>query len=79
MSIPAISKLPKLNSDSTLISWLTRNQDLDRATGDQTSQIQAELSAHEASMSQYDKQVEGGRWQTSRLSLQNAMERWHPV
>ena len=34
------------------------NQDLDRATGDQTAQIQAELSAHEASMSQYDKQVE---------------------
>jgi len=36
------------------------NQDLDRATGDQTAQIQAELSAHEASMSQYDKQVESG-------------------
>jgi small-conductance mechanosensitive channel len=32
-------------------------QDLDRASGDQTSQIQAELNAHEASMSAYDKQV----------------------
>ena len=36
------------------------NQDLDRATGDQTAQIQAELSAHEASMRQYDKQVQSG-------------------
>ena len=36
------------------------NQDLDRATGDQTAQIQAELNAHEASMSQYEKQVESG-------------------
>jgi small-conductance mechanosensitive channel len=32
------------------------NQDLDRATGDQTAQIQSELAAHEASMRQYDKQ-----------------------
>jgi small-conductance mechanosensitive channel len=36
------------------------NQDLDRATGDQTSQIQAELASHEASMRQYDKQVQSG-------------------
>jgi small-conductance mechanosensitive channel len=36
------------------------NQDLDRATGDQTAQIQAELSAHEASMRQYDKRVQSG-------------------
>ena len=35
-------------------------QDLDRTTGDQTAQIQAELSAHEASMSAYDKQVQSG-------------------
>jgi small-conductance mechanosensitive channel len=33
-------------------------QDLDRISGDQTAQIQAELAAHEASMSQYDKQVQ---------------------
>jgi small-conductance mechanosensitive channel len=37
-------------------------EDLNRASGDQTSQIQAELNAHEASMKQYDKQVrEGGQ------------------
>ena len=36
------------------------NQDLDRATGDQTAQIQAELNAHEAAMRQYDKQVQSG-------------------
>ncbi len=37
-------------------------QDLDRASGDQTSQIQAELNAHEAAMRDYDKQVhEGGQ------------------
>ena len=37
-------------------------QDLDRASGDQTAQIQAELNAHEASMRDYDKQVhEGGQ------------------
>jgi small-conductance mechanosensitive channel len=35
-------------------------QDLDRASGDQTSQIQAELAAHEASMKQYDKMVQSG-------------------
>ncbi len=35
-------------------------QDLDRASGDQTSQIQAELNAHEATMRDYDKQVHGG-------------------
>jgi small-conductance mechanosensitive channel len=35
-------------------------QDLDRASGDQTAQIQAELNAHEASMRQYDKQVQSG-------------------
>jgi small-conductance mechanosensitive channel len=33
-------------------------QDLDRISGDQTAQIQAELAAHEASMSQYDKQAQ---------------------
>lgn len=32
-------------------------QDLNRASGDQTSRIQAELNAHEAAMSDYDKQV----------------------
>jgi small-conductance mechanosensitive channel len=35
-------------------------QDLDRASGDQTSQIQAELNAHEAAMRDYDKQVHAG-------------------
>lgn len=35
-------------------------QDLDRLSGDQTSQIQAELNAHEASMQAYDKQVRSG-------------------
>ncbi len=35
-------------------------QDLDRMSGDQTSQIQAELNAHEASMQAYDKQVHAG-------------------
>jgi small-conductance mechanosensitive channel len=32
-------------------------QDLNRASGDQTSQIQAELQAHQASMKEYDQQV----------------------
>ena len=32
-------------------------QDLNRASGDQTSRIQAELNAHQAAMSDYDKQV----------------------
>ena len=36
------------------------NQDLDRAMGDQTAQIQAELNAHEAAMREYDKQVQSG-------------------
>ncbi|HMG87524.1 MAG TPA: mechanosensitive ion channel domain-containing protein [Terracidiphilus sp.] len=37
-------------------------QDLDRASGDQTSQIQAELNAHESTMREYDKRVhEGGQ------------------
>ncbi|MGA9587577.1 MAG: mechanosensitive ion channel domain-containing protein [Terracidiphilus sp.] len=35
-------------------------KDLDRATGDQTAQIQAELAAHEASMQEYDKQAQSG-------------------
>lgn len=35
-------------------------QDLDRASGDQTFQIQAELNAHEESMRDYDKQVHRG-------------------
>lgn len=35
-------------------------EDLNRASGDQTSLIQAELNAHEASMKQYDKQVRQG-------------------
>jgi len=35
-------------------------QDLNRASGDQTSQIQAELNAHEASMKEYDKRVQEG-------------------
>jgi small-conductance mechanosensitive channel/Arc/MetJ-type ribon-helix-helix transcriptional regulator len=35
-------------------------KDLDRATGDQTAQIQAELAAHEASMQEYDKRVQSG-------------------
>jgi small-conductance mechanosensitive channel len=34
-------------------------QDLNRESGDQSAQIQAELTAHEASMSQYDKQSHG--------------------
>lgn len=33
-------------------------QDLDRATGDERSQIQAELQAHEAGMKKYDSQVQ---------------------
>lgn len=35
-------------------------QDLARASGDQTSRIQAELNAHEATMKDYDKQVRQG-------------------
>lgn len=35
-------------------------KDLDRATGDQTAQIQAELAAHESSMKEYDKRVQSG-------------------
>jgi small-conductance mechanosensitive channel len=35
-------------------------KDLDRASGDQTAQIQAELTAHEAAMKEYDKRVESG-------------------
>src|SRR6266568_2475112 len=34
--------------------------DLDRTSGDQSAQIQAELTAHEASMRQYDKEVQSG-------------------
>jgi small-conductance mechanosensitive channel len=34
-------------------------QDLQRASGDQTSQIQSELAAHEASMQKYDAEVQG--------------------
>jgi len=33
-------------------------QDLDRESGDQSAQIHAELTAHEAAMQQYDKQVQ---------------------
>lgn len=36
------------------------SQDLDRATGNQSAQIQSELNAHEASMREYDKQVQSG-------------------
>jgi small-conductance mechanosensitive channel len=43
-------------------------QDFDRASGDQTSRIQAELNAHEATMREYDKHVhEGG--QVAALSV----------
>ena len=35
-------------------------RDLDRVSGDQTSLIQAELTAHEASMRDYDKRVQSG-------------------
>jgi small-conductance mechanosensitive channel len=35
-------------------------QDLDRASGDQSAQIQSELTAHEASMREYDKQAQTG-------------------
>jgi len=35
-------------------------QDLDRESGDQSAQIQAELTTHEASMREYDKQVQEG-------------------
>jgi small-conductance mechanosensitive channel len=34
-------------------------QDLERASGDQSSQIQAELAAHEASMKKYDTEAQG--------------------
>jgi small-conductance mechanosensitive channel len=34
-------------------------EDLQRASGDQTSQIQSELAAHEASMRKYDAQTQG--------------------
>ncbi len=44
-------------------------QDLDRASGDQTSQIQAELNAHEATMRDYDKQVHDGG-QVAAISVQ---------
>ena len=43
-------------------------QDLDRASGDQTSQVQAELNAHEATMRDYDKQVHAGG-QTAAISV----------
>ncbi|HEY1580855.1 MAG TPA: mechanosensitive ion channel family protein [Terracidiphilus sp.] len=44
-------------------------QDLDRASGDQTAQIQAELNTHEAAMKEYDKQVqEGGGGQVAAIS-----------
>lgn len=43
--------------------------DLDRASGDQTAQIQTELNNHEASMKEYDKQVqEGGAGQVAAVS-----------
>ena len=42
--------------------------DLDRASGDQTSQVQAELTAHEATMREYDKQVHAGG-QTAAISV----------
>jgi small-conductance mechanosensitive channel len=35
-------------------------RDLDRVSGDQTSLIQAELTAHEATMREYDKRVQSG-------------------
>lgn len=44
-------------------------QNINRASGDQTSQIQAELNTHEASMREYDKQVqEGGAGQVAVIS-----------
>jgi len=44
-------------------------QDLARASGDHSAQIQDELNAHEASMRQYDSEVAGGG-QTAVLSAQ---------
>src|ERR1700738_846923 len=43
------------------------NQDLDRATGDERSQIQSELSAHEAAMKKYDSH-QGAQGQVAVLS-----------
>jgi small-conductance mechanosensitive channel len=43
------------------------NQDLDRATGDERSQIQSELAAHEAAMKKYDRQ-QGSDGQIAVLS-----------
>ena len=43
-------------------------QDLDRASGDPSAQIQSELTAHEASMSEYDKQAQTGG-QTAVISV----------
>ena len=45
-------------------------QDLDRVSGDQTSQIQAELASHEASMKEYDKRVQAGG-ETAVVSAQH--------
>ncbi len=44
-------------------------RDLDRASGDESSEIQEELAAHEASMRQYDSQSQGGG-QVAVLSAQ---------
>lgn len=44
-------------------------QDFDRASGDQTSQIQTELNAHEASMKDYDRQVQHGGGQVAAMSV----------
>jgi small-conductance mechanosensitive channel len=45
-------------------------REFNRASGDQTSQIQAELNAHEASMKAYDKQAEqGGAGQVAVISV----------
>ena len=43
-------------------------QDLSRASGDQTSQIQAELNTHEAAMKEYDRQVQRGGSQVAAIS-----------
>ena len=51
---------PKLSWDWTRIELADAQKDLDRATGDQTAQIQAELAAHEASMQDYDKRLQSG-------------------
>ena len=50
-------------------------QDLERASGDQSAQIQEELAAHEASMKQYDSQIARRRAGRRRFCTADA-EHW---